>query len=428
MISICIFLAVLLILPILSAVEFDIKPAYSQGETMLAKISGNFVTPILKDNIFFYRQRTDGTGFLRIPINDFDLTIINDEYYIYAELPETPNNYKISLENVRYYKGSQIINDNIERNFTITNQTADFSIDKGFINTNNDFSFNLQNLQDKIIGIDIKIPSALKITNLNSNSLSLKSGEIKKIDFRINTDEINETYFYFIEFFSANLDYKIPVYLFTNTTLPASIRKELKFESPYLYAPMSTNSSSLKYIYLKNTGNIILENITLYLSDNLKNYSSLSALNIADLEPNSSIKLELYLYSDSHEKIIEGDIKAKTEDVHTFLDIFLNITSAYVPLPGENQTVIKKPCSLLGGTPCDETQTCSGEKKDSLEGNNCCIGTCETASSGSSTGKIFGWAIVIIVVIFLLWFFGKKYKGTHSSFNLLKTAEKGSRE
>ncbi len=433
--KVVLFLIFLFLLQIISAVEVNMKENYFQGETLLAKISGNFAEPILKENVFFYRQRANGSGFLRIPINNFDITIIDEEYYIYAKLPESPNNYKISIEDVKYYKGSSITDENIEKNFTITNQTADFSIDKGVINTNQDFSINVQNLQEfKItLKINTKTNSGSSDDFLSSlfgnieegeeNTISLKSGEIKKIDFQVKN--IYNSTFKTIEISSDNLKYEIPVYIFANAVVPSSKEKSMKFDPPYLNVQMTTDYNSLKYVYLKNTGNEILKNITLYFSDNLKNLTSTSISEIDELKPNSSIKLELFFYSGSYEEIIEGYIKAKEKDVRDFLDISINVTKSYVPPPEENKTTIKRPCSLLNGKFCNEEQKCSGEEKESIEGK-CCVGECVKKPAGS-TSQIIGWFLIVAVIIFLLWFFAKKYRRAKKPFDLLERAEKGNK-
>ncbi len=70
---------ILLIFPLISAVEFTLDSSYMQGETIITKISGNFLTPLTKDNVFFYKEH------VRIPV-DYGIEKINKEYYLYASL------------------------------------------------------------------------------------------------------------------------------------------------------------------------------------------------------------------------------------------------------------------------------------------------------------------------------------------------------
>ena len=109
-----IFILILLIVPTISAIEFDMKTNFSQGETFMAKVSGYFLEPILKENIFFYR------GHVRIPLK-YNVAEINNEFYIYAMLADKePNNYSLAIKNVRYMVGSQISEEDITKDIEIT--------------------------------------------------------------------------------------------------------------------------------------------------------------------------------------------------------------------------------------------------------------------------------------------------------------------
>src|SRR3989344_964327 len=113
------FLAIfsLMVLPQISAVEVIMDSSFSSGETLLAKVSGNFIDQITRENVFFYR------GHVPIAVI-YDVVKIEDEFYIYALLTgKNDGNYSISIEDVRYYKATQIVDDNIILDFTISNET-----------------------------------------------------------------------------------------------------------------------------------------------------------------------------------------------------------------------------------------------------------------------------------------------------------------
>ncbi len=415
-----IILFILIFLPIISAVEFDIKTEFSQGETLMAKVSGNFLDPILKENIFFYR------GHVRISINP-KVAKIDDEFYIYAPLlGKNPDNYSISIENVKYMKGSQVSEENIVQNFSITSDTADFSITPGFIITKEDFIIEAQNLQDYQITIQIKTDAqssggffdSLFEDTTEENSVTLKSGEIKKISFEV--EDITLPTFKKIELSTEDLKYEIPVYVYLNETVSGKKKKDFELEPSELHISMATNSNTTRIIYLFNTGDKTLKNISLSVSDSLKPYLSFSISEIKELEENSSIKIELYLSSDNEEKTIEGQITAKQEDVlYTYSAVFLNFIKDYIPLDGEEETItITKTCEEMNGAICKENEECDKEPKYAKDGK-CCLGTCEEIKE-SSSGKIIGWSIVIAVVVFLIWFFKAKYRGAKREINLLK--------
>ena len=88
-------------------------------------------------------------------------------------------------------------------------------------------------------------------------------------------------------------------------------------------------------------------------------------------------------------------------------------------MPGVNETIVRtKTCLEINGTICDSDEKCEGKTENAKDGV-CCIGTCKKEDV-SNTGKIIGWTIVVIIVLFLLWFFKTKYKGAKKEVDLLK--------
>lgn len=187
-------LAILIFLPTIFAADIEMKTEFNQGETLIAKVTGDFYESILSENIYFYKKHN------RIPFL-YDVAKINQDYYIYALLPETSENYSLQIKDVTYKKENQVVSDTIIKNFSISNQKADFSINPGIINTNKDFFIGVQNLKQEAIVLEIKNPT---------QTFELKSGEIKKINFEINDFDsgVQE-----LEFSSDNTNYKVPVFI-----------------------------------------------------------------------------------------------------------------------------------------------------------------------------------------------------------------------
>jgi len=167
-----IILTILFILPTILAANISMKTEFNSQETLIAKVSGNFLKPILDENIFFYRTH------VRVPM-DYDIVKINDDFYIYALLPDTESqkNYSIVIKNVRYIKNGQSTEEEIKKDFLISEQKADFNIKPGFVVANDDFFIETKNLQDSELEI--------KINYGNQKSIELESGEIKKINFEL---------------------------------------------------------------------------------------------------------------------------------------------------------------------------------------------------------------------------------------------------
>jgi len=217
--TILILLAFLiLVLPLISAVEIDMKTEFNQGETLMAEISGNFLEYLEKENIFFYREH------VKIPL-DYDIAKIDNKYYVYAQLGDKePNNYSLRIENTRYMQGVNIVEEDIIKNFVITDNLVDFKINPGFIIADEAFVIEVQNLRDFKIEIDISenetttgksFFESLFSSETFEPDIELFSGEIKNLEFNLG----DETSFSFIELKTENVTYKIPVYIFVIKTI-----------------------------------------------------------------------------------------------------------------------------------------------------------------------------------------------------------------
>lgn len=393
-----------LTMQVISAVEFDIKENFNEGETLMARISGNFLEPILRENIFLYR------GHIRIPLEAY-VTNIEGDYYIYSQLlGKAPNNYSLSIENVRYMKGAKISDETITKNFSISNITADFLIEPGFIKTNEDFFIEVQNLQDYEVTVDSEAGEY-------SESILLKSGQIKKIYFQAEKVSDSKT----IKLSTNNLSYEIPILVSFEAILK---EKKLRFEPLEFYISLSTDSDTNRIVYLYNIGDEVLENISLSVSDSLSSYVFLSKNNIEKLNKNENSRIEIYINSSDKEENPEGYIAAKTENISAYVFLSLNFIKDFQPLnDSEEPLTISQTCEELGGKICSNEKKCNEEAVYAKDGV-CCLGKCTEPENRfeDSAGKIIGWTMVVVIVGFLVWFFAKKYRGAKRPFNLLKIA------
>ncbi len=399
----------------ISAVEFNINANYSQGETVIAKISGNFITPVTKDNIFFYE------GHVNLPL-EYDVTKINSDYYIYALLADkSAGNYSVQIENVKYMNGSQIAEADIARDFSITNITADFSVKPGFAVSSGEFSIELQNLKDNEISVDINTASNgsqrnifILPSNTQQASVSLSSGEIKKINFAAGNGNPSLQN---IELKTANLTYKIPVYIYSS-----GIQEEPAFrlEPSEMTLSIPTDSIIKRTIFLYNTGSSEIKNITLSFSDEIKAFVNLSQYNIETLDANSNFPVELSFLSPA-EIEVDGNLKAMTENFIAYSQISLKFLNNYTP-SNENEQSSTKTCAELNGIICSQAEKCDMAiiyAKD----NVCCPGKCLKNQGTSSTGKIIGILIFVIVAAALLWFYFRRFRKAKKPINLLEIAK-----
>jgi len=414
----------LLIIPNILAVEITMNTEYSQGETLLAKISGNFLSSLTKDNVFFYKEHT------RIPI-EYDLGKIEGEYYLYALLiNKTSGNYSLSIENIQYQVGSQILNNKLSKNFSINNSEADFSINKGFITTDEDFSLVIQNLVDSRINVIVKTnldEEARKIfiypgINSSEATFPINSRGEKEIEFKLSKGQAS---FKKITIQTNKTFYEIPVYLLdspivnisVNTSINANISSSFRLEPPTFRLNFTTSSFGTRTIYIYNNGNQTLNNVSLSLSESLTPFVDLSITNISQILPNSSLPIEITFYSET-ESIAEGTLKAEFGETIVSSLISLNFVNDYVPTEEEINQYTSLTCAESGGIICNlNTQNCNGTLTNEEDGK-CCNGNCVTIQK-SSSGRIIAISLIVIIVGAIIWFYLKKYKAPKSPVNLI---------
>ncbi len=96
------FALALIAAPLASAVQISMNSSFSQGETLFAQISGNFLDAVQQQDILLYE------GHVRIPF----IPSVNKEngiFYIYGQLQgKAPGNYSIVLSGVRYMESGAV--------------------------------------------------------------------------------------------------------------------------------------------------------------------------------------------------------------------------------------------------------------------------------------------------------------------------------
>ncbi len=353
---------------------------FKQGSVFSAKVSGSFIEPPLEENILFYRD-----GHIRVAITP-EMIKVNDDYYISASLPQTQNNFSMVLQNIKYSNGTKILDDDIKEEFSTTDSLAVFSASPGVIMTDKDFIITLQNLQSG------KRTITSEISGL-SDSFELQSGQVKKVTFDV--DKIGPFILDYLELTSGDTSYLIPVYVFKNISAVEK-EKSFEFDPPLINLTLPTNSSGKRIIYLNNTGEKSLEDISLIISNSLKGVINLSIEDISELDENSNIRIEVVFLPQSEEDNLQGHIAAREGNMYSYIPISVRFLDNFIP--SENDI---DPYANI--TPVDD--------KDD--------------SGGGSWLKLFGWLLVVVVVVAGGWFFLKKYRGAGGGpINLLKFGSK----
>ncbi|MBI2044443.1 hypothetical protein HYT23_00130 [Candidatus Pacearchaeota archaeon] len=192
-------LCILSITPLISSATIDTKQSYSQGETIIAKISGNFYDSILESNLFFYRD-----GYIKIPMS-YDVGKVGGDYYLKASLVgKSSGNYTIKIKNARYYENGLITSNEIAKNFTITQELAPFSVNPGFLTANKNFIISIQNLKDYSLDIQSSSPSGI-----STSQISLSAGQTNSFAFDISG--LTESIISAMTLSSSGLSYLIPL-------------------------------------------------------------------------------------------------------------------------------------------------------------------------------------------------------------------------
>ena len=329
-------LFLILFLPFVCSVSIELNSEYDRGETLIAKVSGNFVDNINKGDIFFYRRH------MQTSIAEYDLIKVENQFFIYAKLgiEKVPDNYSIQIKNVRYMNGSQISQDPIIGNFSITGNTSDFWISPGAQIVDKDYLIQVQNLQPETITININSEEMVsesggffssffgtenETTSTSASSIEILSGEIKDIEFSLEDMTILKE----IKLSSENTVYFSPIY---NIYVPGNITIE--------------ENNTLNYT---GEGTIIEEDII-------------------NEDPNE----EIIINEDTGETITRKEAKTKT-------------------------------CDEVNGSICNTTEICGGTTfyaSDSL----CCLGKCALEKKNNSAkiiGWVLMIAVGLILVWFL---------------------------
>jgi len=443
--------SVLFFLPLISSVEVTMHDSFQQGETIIAKVSGNFITQITKDNIFFYR------GHVKVPL-EYDVANIGGDFYIYAmTVGKTPQeDYSISIQNVKYMRGAEITRDDIVKNFSITNKTADFSVKPGFVVASDDFSLEVQNLLDKSLTINVNTQTSssgargIFLDGEKETSFTLKSGGVKQLTFTLGSgdaalqnvvlstlvettttsgENASSSFCFFWENCTATesnittqttttgIRYELPVYISTGVE---GIQEDFfKFDPSELELSIPLNTTAKRTFYLHNTGDSNLENITVTIPESLSSYVTISKSKIENLSAKSSIPIELTFFSSTALEL-EGNLKAKINGTVAYsslsIDFIGNNTSS------NNTSFSTKTCAELNGTVCNTaTETCSQTpiySKDSV----CCLGSCAKIEKKNS-GVVIAIIISLMVIIALVWFYFAKYKKAKKPVDLLKISK-----
>lgn len=397
--NISVLLILLLILPLVSAVDINLKQEFKPGETMLANIEANILTPIKVQDIYFY------SGRVQIPIL-FDVARIGDISYIYAQLPLTERNYTIVIKNLHFYEnGIEQVKD-IKKDFQVAGNVTDFSVSPGFIIATGDFSISIESKNKKI---------ELQTTFLEEEkTVEVPAGQKKKILFSHDLKNFTVTQ---LELSALNTVYSIPVAIIPkNDEAPENLTiiKSFRFNKDEFEFEVRVGEERTFSIYLQNLGDSKIEDIKIFVSNELKDIIQVSPEEM-DLEAGESNKTLLIIDADDIDEF-EGKIYADSENFSTSSDLIIISKDEDEEIaPVEEDDI----CIIKNGFICESGYTCSVSVVKASDTDECCInGSCDKKKS--YTGTIIGIVLLLAVAGAVVFLYLRSKKKPESAEEIIK--------
>ena len=383
-----VILLFLIILPIITAIEITFsKDSYQPKETLQAEITGNFIS-LTSDNIFIFKDdKLHSEPVIK------DLTKQNNIYYFYAILPNEVGNFTFQID-AEYLERGIIKNDPIKKEIDILYKNgSDLSINSGFLIPKEDFF--------------IKVKSLYGNTDLTAKFEA--TGETKELFLIEEIEEIIKFSLPELPPMKSSLtinDYKIPIFLIKKLDKEEILKIEF---IPYsLSGTIIENKDYFFRIVVKNSGNKNLTNIKFSSDLNTKIFPEQIDL----LEPNAIRIINLTIKVEKVDGNLLGNIIAEFSNNSFNLPVLFEITKNESDVKIDDIQIIKDrfSCGELGVI-CQETQVCTGETTESLEGP-CCIGQCseQKKSSYSTYIGIILLIVLILIIIYVIWKVRKRNK------------------
>ncbi|GEM_PF-2378026 len=395
-----VIILMILLAPLASSLSIDIKPVYQPGETLIAELSGNILEPIEFEDVVF---KTGSLGNVNVPL-EYDVKKLGDSYFIYAVLPssvqENPKNYSINVLDVLTTLNGVQQKLDIQQNFTISGELIPYSIKPGFVSASSDFDITLISNKDSNIDIETSLPEFPVLT--------LKPGDnLFRIKIQSLAEGMNSVSFG---------QYTIPVYINKISAPPdPSVLEINKFKifPSRIDSIIVFGHAPVYPIRITNPGNSTISNIELIYNENLFSITGFSG----NLSSEQSVELNISLKDREVSKNISEVLIVRSQDFEQEIPIEIFFTSeaekATTPyLTDFSESSLGKLCKELNGKFCSASQTCSKDTINTIDGNNCCTGVCE--SPEETDYSWIGWLIGAVVLIVLVIIAGRYVKSRKS--------------
>ena len=377
----------ILLLPLTSAISTDMKAIYQPGETLIAEISGNILSPIKIENIELKR------GHVQVPWQ-YDTKRIREKYFIYGLLPYTENNYTLFIKNIATTVNGIVTEIDFNQSFMTTGEVIPYSIEPGFAILKEEVEFNIFLNKDSQETITIDFPEPYQIIlNPGENTIKLANFSVEP-GFR----KINMGMYSVPVFITGESDKKGVQILFPEIRIfPTALDSILLFDEikTYPFKIINVGEKGVSDLYFDYN-----QEIFMIEPDPIK---------LKFIAPNETLNLNLSLkkYNEPIQEVIKLKAGNALIEFPVNIDYTEEQSKTETPYLKEDiSKVVGYYCEELDGTSCTADEVCDGEIVSTLDISNCCVGSCANAESESEGSNLswIGWllgAIVFIVIIII---------------------------
>ncbi len=398
------FIITLVLLHSVSALSTTLQESYAQGETMLVEITGSILESLGSSDVEFLR------GHVQVGSFEYDLKRLGDRYFLYALTPFTPNNYTLVIHNVATFINGQNQRVDIIQNFTVTNETAPYTLKPGFIITESAFDLSLTLNRD--------VPEEIILSEGTNRSVLLRPGNN---NVRMSLDSFPQG----LHIISVGT-YTFPLYNIRAQNASVVFEPRILEILPLRIEERFVRAQSPKVVtfIITNRADRQLEDFEF---DYNKDRYKLSPSSLRRLKVNETVTFNVTVLGNESRMNESFHITVDDETFEVPFDISLTDEippSISRPSPG-NATGYY--CNEVNGNMCLATQQCSGESVSTLDGN-CCRGTCIEAPKKSSLswiGYLIGGIVLVIGAIIAVRYFKARKSSTENPLSKqLKKLEK----
>lgn len=357
--------------------------SYQPKETIIAKVEGIVLEPIRPDQIEFKRNN------VIVPL-EYGVSLLGDNYYLWAKSPQQEGNYTLLIKNVpTYQNGSQAIL-TLKQDFKVSGNMTDYSVTPGIMSSSKNFSITVEFYRDKQESIQISFPTM--------HEFILKPGK-NELPFSPQTVAGSQLLFIKIG------KYSVPAYLTGN----ASQEEAVALEASVLFEPRKIERQVVKgsrpfyTIAVKSQRN---DTVLVKFSYNDKRIKIIP--DKLELKGYDTGYLNLSI-AESLENNLNDKIYAKIGDEEIAMP--LSIAVSELParnLSGQEEQAAQDACKEAGGVACITGETCVGSIQ-AVNNKACCIGVCKQNEQKSSS-SIWGWALALLIMIVVVGIYFKYKK------------------